>query len=281
MLRTRARLGGEKADDIAYLVDEQRIVRQLERLATVRLQAERHPHPADRGVGKAALAPLLQAYLGHKNIQHTVRRTELAPARFKSGGGNNSVPSFGTCADADADVSAAAIATIAVRDFISPALWRESGRNHGDAKTCRRPLSRAELCTREYARTFTNSVHRVPPATAREAGRSPSPSGAPRGSHAHPRLRRNLRGRDGRICQELAAPFEGEAIKLESEMQRLPAIEKLMLASPDQQISLTDPDSRSMAAAGQFTATAAAFVELAPSSGRLEVPQHSGFLRLP
>jgi site-specific recombinase XerD len=25
----------------------------------------------------------LQAYLGHKNIQHTVRYTELAPDRFK------------------------------------------------------------------------------------------------------------------------------------------------------------------------------------------------------
>ena len=26
----------------------------------------------------------LQAYLGHKNIQHTVRYTELAPTRFKN-----------------------------------------------------------------------------------------------------------------------------------------------------------------------------------------------------
>jgi site-specific recombinase XerD len=26
----------------------------------------------------------LQAYLGHKNIQHTVRYTELSPTRFKS-----------------------------------------------------------------------------------------------------------------------------------------------------------------------------------------------------
>jgi len=25
----------------------------------------------------------LQAYLGHKNIQHTVRYTELSPTRFK------------------------------------------------------------------------------------------------------------------------------------------------------------------------------------------------------
>ena len=39
--------------------------------------------------------------------------------------------------------------------------------------------------------------------------------------------------------------------KLESEMQRLAAVEKQMLASPDQQISLTDPDSRSMATSGR------------------------------
>ena len=39
--------------------------------------------------------------------------------------------------------------------------------------------------------------------------------------------------------------------RLESEMQRLAAMEKEMLASPDQQISLTDPDSRSMATSGR------------------------------
>jgi transposase len=39
--------------------------------------------------------------------------------------------------------------------------------------------------------------------------------------------------------------------KLAGEMQRLAAMEKLMLASPDQQISLTDPDSRSMATSGR------------------------------
>jgi hypothetical protein len=32
--------------------------------------------------GKAA--GFIQAYLGHKSIQHTVRYTELAPTRFKS-----------------------------------------------------------------------------------------------------------------------------------------------------------------------------------------------------
>src|SRR4030088_1283057 len=39
--------------------------------------------------------------------------------------------------------------------------------------------------------------------------------------------------------------------KLATEMQHLKAIEKEMLASPDQQISLTDPDSRSMATSGR------------------------------
>lgn len=39
--------------------------------------------------------------------------------------------------------------------------------------------------------------------------------------------------------------------KLESEMRRLAAIEQRMLASDDQQLSLTDPDSRSMATSGR------------------------------
>jgi transposase len=54
--------------------------------------------------------------------------------------------------------------------------------------------------------------------------------------------------------EELAAKTEHlkeKLVKLGSEMQRLAAIEKLMLASPDQQISLTDPDSRSMATSGR------------------------------
>ena len=39
--------------------------------------------------------------------------------------------------------------------------------------------------------------------------------------------------------------------KLEEEVKRLKAIEKQVLASPDQQISLTDPDCRSMATSGR------------------------------
>jgi transposase len=39
--------------------------------------------------------------------------------------------------------------------------------------------------------------------------------------------------------------------KLGEEMQRLQALEARMLATPDQQISLTDPDARSMATSGR------------------------------
>jgi transposase len=47
------------------------------------------------------------------------------------------------------------------------------------------------------------------------------------------------------------AHLKEKLAKLASEVQRLKAIEKAMLASPDQQISLTDPDSRSMATSGR------------------------------
>ncbi|HWL75474.1 MAG TPA: IS1182 family transposase [Burkholderiaceae bacterium] len=49
--------------------------------------------------------------------------------------------------------------------------------------------------------------------------------------------------RTGHLKEKLA--------KLASELQRLKAIEQEMLASPDQQVSLTDPDSRSMATSGR------------------------------
>jgi transposase len=45
------------------------------------------------------------------------------------------------------------------------------------------------------------------------------------------------------------AHLKKKLAKLASEVERLKAIEKAMLTSPDQQISLTDPDSRSMAMA--------------------------------
>jgi len=47
------------------------------------------PHMLRHGFGYALAnaghdTRALQAWLGHKNIQHTVRYTELAPDRFKS-----------------------------------------------------------------------------------------------------------------------------------------------------------------------------------------------------
>ena len=47
------------------------------------------------------------------------------------------------------------------------------------------------------------------------------------------------------------ARLKDKLAKLASEMQKLEAHEALMLASPDSQISLTDPDSRSMATSGR------------------------------
>jgi hypothetical protein len=53
------------------------------------------------------------------------------------------------------------------------------------------------------------------------------------------------------------AHLKGKLARLATEMQRLKAVEKEMLASPDQQISLTDPGSRSMATSGPAWASSA------------------------
>jgi site-specific recombinase XerD len=62
-----------------------------------------HPHMLRHGCGYALAnaghdTRALQAWLGHKNIQHTVRYTELAPDRFK-----NFLPTA-VCCDARADL---------------------------------------------------------------------------------------------------------------------------------------------------------------------------------
>jgi transposase len=51
--------------------------------------------------------------------------------------------------------------------------------------------------------------------------------------------------------------------KLKSEMQKLEAIEKQVLASPDKQLSLTDPDSRSMATSGRGSGVVGYNVQIA------------------
>jgi integrase len=63
--------------------------RMMERAAkSARLAIKVHPHMLRHACGFALAnaghdTRALQAYLGHRNIQHTVRYTELAPDRFK------------------------------------------------------------------------------------------------------------------------------------------------------------------------------------------------------
>jgi site-specific recombinase XerD len=64
--------------------------RMLERAAdAARLEVKAHPHMLRHACGYKLAndghdTRALQAYLGHKNIQHTVRYTELTPTRFKN-----------------------------------------------------------------------------------------------------------------------------------------------------------------------------------------------------
>jgi site-specific recombinase XerD len=66
--------------------------RMLERAAAeAKMAIKVHPHMLRHACGfKLANdghdTRALQAYLGHKNIQHTVRYTELAPTRFRTSG---------------------------------------------------------------------------------------------------------------------------------------------------------------------------------------------------
>jgi integrase len=64
--------------------------RMIERAGTVaKLSFKAHPHMLRHACGYALAnrghdTRALQAYLGHRNIQHTVRYTELSPMRFKN-----------------------------------------------------------------------------------------------------------------------------------------------------------------------------------------------------
>ncbi|TYL92741.1 tyrosine-type recombinase/integrase [Bradyrhizobium rifense] len=64
--------------------------RMIERTgAAARLQFKAHPHMLRHACGytlanKGHDTRAVQAYLGHKNIQHTVRYTEMSPTRFKN-----------------------------------------------------------------------------------------------------------------------------------------------------------------------------------------------------
>src|SRR5262249_56010196 len=65
------------------------LARLYDRKARAKMQFPIHPHMLRQGCGYALAnaghdTRALQAWLGHKNIQHTVRYTELAPDRFKN-----------------------------------------------------------------------------------------------------------------------------------------------------------------------------------------------------
>ena len=60
-----------------------------------------------------------------------------------------------------------------------------------------------------------------------------------------------------------ATRLKEKLVKLKEQMGKLAAYEKQMLASPDQQISLTDPDSRSMATSGRGSGTVGYNVQVA------------------
>jgi site-specific recombinase XerD len=63
-------------------------VRKAPGLSKAKLAFKAHPHMLRHACGYALAnkghdTRALQAYLGHRNIQHTVRYTELSPMRFK------------------------------------------------------------------------------------------------------------------------------------------------------------------------------------------------------
>ena len=92
-LRALRRLQREQ-DKSAYVFASERgapfvFTRMVERAGVeAKLGFKVHPHMLRHACGYALAnrghdTRALQAYLGHKNIQHTVRYTELSPDRFK------------------------------------------------------------------------------------------------------------------------------------------------------------------------------------------------------
>jgi len=93
-LKERARM---KPNGKTFFVSEQRkpLHRSTVNLllqkysAAASLPVRAHPHMLRHACGFALASKghdtrALQAYLGHKNIQHTVRYTELSPTRFRN-----------------------------------------------------------------------------------------------------------------------------------------------------------------------------------------------------
>ncbi len=97
-LRALRRLQREQAPKSPFVFTSERgapfttagFARMIERAGKeAKLGFKAHPHMLRHACGYALAnrghdTRALQAYLGHKNIQHTVRYTELSPARFKN-----------------------------------------------------------------------------------------------------------------------------------------------------------------------------------------------------
>jgi len=96
-LRALRRLRREQHPKAAFVFISERgdpfttagFARMVERVGIeAKLAFKTHPHMLRHACGYALAnkghdTRALQAYLGHRNIQHTVRYTELSPARFK------------------------------------------------------------------------------------------------------------------------------------------------------------------------------------------------------
>ena len=96
-LRALRRLQREQEPKSAFVFTSERgapfstagFARMVERAGTeAKLGFKAHPHMLRHACGYALAnrghdTRALQAYLGHRNIQHTVRYTELSPTRFK------------------------------------------------------------------------------------------------------------------------------------------------------------------------------------------------------
>ena len=97
-LRTLRRLHREQEPKSPFVFTSERgapfstagFARMVERAGVeAKLTFKAHPHMLRHACGYALAnrghdTRALQAYLGHKNIQHTVRYTELSPTRFKN-----------------------------------------------------------------------------------------------------------------------------------------------------------------------------------------------------
>src|SRR6184192_2565306 len=75
-------------------------------------------------------------------------------------------------------------------------------------------------------------------------------------------------------CETKTTRLKEKIAKLKEEMQRLHGLKARMLATPDQQISLTDPDARSMATSGRGSGVVGYNVQVAVDTGHHLIIAH-------